>query len=390
MNVVTINKDRIKYLLSLHKMTMDEFLFAVSKGLKTALTWEDIYCDTLPVNTLKRVDAVFKRGLFYYADPETPRISKSASVFFRKESFGSDLNLGSRQRVREFEDLKTRLNTISKMSDVTLRRMLPICDERSNPRDVAFAVRNKVLPAFTNLKRDFLKNFINKLGEQNVIVFEFVDTSNKKEKANVDGFYLSPNAIVLKRRQDSFSREIFTLAHELGHYLLNQEEIEEVDIVSFSRQDAPLSVVENWCNAFAFYLLIGKENALLLDSISQFDGSNDYGHDLVRQISETTNISRLAIFTNLLFQRKLSYDAYQNIKDEILEELRVRDARKALQKEMDKLNGIKPQGRNPQPIQADIVKDIFSVALSSGVIGEQEYCKAMRIKPSEINAFRYL
>lgn len=390
MNVVTINKDRIKYLLSLHKMTMDEFLFAVSKGLKTALTWEDIYCDTLPVNTLKRVDAVFKRGLFYYADPETPRISKSASVFFRKESFGSDLNLGSRQRVREFEDLKTRLNTISKMSDVTLRRMLPICDERSNPRDVAFAVRNKVLPVFTNLKRDFLKNFINKLGEQNVIVFEFVDTSNKKEKANVDGFYLSPNAIVLKRRQDSFSREIFTLAHELGHYLLNQEEIEEVDIVSFSRQDAPLSVVENWCNAFAFYLLIGKENALLLDSISQFDGSNDYGHDLVRQISETTNISRLAIFTNLLFQRKLSYDAYQNIKDEILEELRVRDARKALQKEMDKLNGIKPQGRNPQPIQADIVKDIFSVALSSGVIGEQEYCKAMRIKPSEINAFRYL
>ena len=64
--------------------------------------------------------------------------------------------------------------------------------------------------------------------------------------------------------------------------------------------------------------------------------------------------------------------------------------RKALQKELDKQNGIKTQGRNPQPIQADIVKDIFSVALSSGVIGEQEYCKAMKIKPSEINAFRYL
>ena len=110
----------------------------------------------------------------------------------------------------------------------------------------------------------------------------------------------------------------------------------------------------------------------------------------MKQISETTNISRLAIFTNLLLQRKLSYNAYQNIKDEILEELRERDARKALQKELDKQNGIKTQGRNPQPIQADIVKDIFSVALSSGVIGEQEYCKAMKIKPSEINAFRYL
>ena len=390
MNMVTINKDRIKYLLSLHKMTTEEFLSAVSKNLKTALTWEDIYCDTLPINTLKRVDSVFKKGLFYYADPETPKISKSVSVFFRKDSFETDLNLGSRQRVREFEDLKTRLNTISKMSDVTLKRKLPIYNEHSNPRDVAFAVRNKVLPDFTSVKRDFLKNFINKLGEQNVIVFEFVDTSNRKEKANVDGFYISPNAIVLKRRQDSFSREIFTLAHELGHYLLNKEEIEEVDVVAFTRQDTSLSVVENWCNAFAFYLLIGQDNATLLDSISRFDGSNDYGHDLVKQISETTNISRLAIFINLLLQRKLSYNAYQNIKDEILEELRERDARKALQKELDKQNGIKTQGRNPQPIQADIVKDIFSVALSSGVIGEQEYCKAMKIKPSEINAFRYL
>ena len=307
-----------------------------------------------------------------------------------RERGRGQLRCRSRQRVREFEDLKTRLNTISKMSDVTLKRKLPIYNEHSNPRDVAFAVRNKVLPDFTSVKRDFLKNFINKLGEQNVIVFEFVDTSNRKEKANVDGFYISPNAIVLKRRQDSFSREIFTLAHELGHYLLNKEEIEEVDVVAFTRQDASLSVVENWCNAFAFYLLIGQDNATLLDCISRFDGSNDYGHDLVKQISETTNISRLAIFTNLLLQRKLSYNAYQNIKDEILEELRERDARKALQKELDKQNGIKTQGRNPQPIQADIVKDIFSVALSSGVIGEQEYCKAMKIKPSEINAFRYL
>ena len=51
--------------------------------------------------------------------------------------------------------------------------------------------------------------------------------------------------------------------------------------------------------------------------------------------------------------------------------------------------GIEVKGRNPQPIRADIVKGIFSVALSSGVIGEREYCQAMRIKPTEINEFRY-
>lgn len=390
MGCVTINKERILFLLSLHKMTEEEFLSAAGKGLKSPLTWKDVYCDSIPLNTLKRIDSVFNKGLFYYADPETPQRKKEVSVFFRKETFETELNLGSRQRVREFEDLKSRLNTISKLSDVKLKRKLPFVDETSDPREVAFNLREKVLPEFSSVKRDFLKNFINKLGDNHVIVFEFVDTSNKKEKANVDGFYLSPNAIVLKRRQESFSREIFTLAHELGHYLLNKEEVEEVDIVSFSRNDASISSVERWCNTFAYYLLLGQENAMLLDSISYFDGQNDYGHDLIQQISENTNLSRLAIFTNLLVQKKLSYNSYLNIKEEMDEQWKEREARKARQKELDKANGVKIQGRNPHPIRAEIVKDIFTVALSSGVIGEQEYCKAMKIKPTEINAFRYL
>ena len=378
MRLVSINKGRIKYLLSLYKMTVDEFMCIATKRLKKPFTWEDVYRDRIPLTVLKRVDKVFQKGLFYYTDPETPEKRKSVSVFFRKTTFGTELNLGSRQRVREFEDLKTRLNTISKLSDVTLKRKLPVTKLSSNPREVAFSLREQVLPTFTDNKRDFLKNFINKLGEQNIFVFEFVDVKNKKEKANVDGFYLCPNAIVLKRIQESFSREIFTLAHELGHYLLNQEEIEEVDITKLSCQDVPISAVEKWCNTFAYFLLLGKENAELLDKIPMFNAQNDYGHETIKRISKETNLSRLAIFTNLLIQKKLSYDSYMNIKEEMEEQWQQRQLRKALQKEMDKANGIEVKGRSPQPIRAEIVEDVFSVALSSGVIGELEYCKVMK------------
>lgn len=378
MRLVSINKGRIKYLLSLYKMTVDEFMCIATKRLKKPFTWEDVYRDHIPLTVLKRVDKVFQKGLFYYTDPETPEKRKSVSVFFRKTTFGTELNLGSRQRVREFEDLKTRLNTISKLSDVTLKRKLPVTKLSSNPREVAFSLREQVLPTFTDNKRDFLKNFINKLGDQNIFVFEFVDVKNKKEKANVDGFYLCPNAIVLKRIQESFSREIFTLAHELGHYLLNQEEIEEVDITKLSCQDVPISAVEKWCNTFAYFLLLGKENAELLDKIPMFNAQNDYGHETIKRISKETNLSRLAIFTNLLIQKKLSYDSYMNIKEEMEEQWQQRQLRKALQKEMDKANGIEVKGRSPQPIRAEIVEDVFSVALSSGVIGELEYCKVMK------------
>ncbi|HBN01277.1 MAG TPA: hypothetical protein DD383_01385, partial [Rikenellaceae bacterium] len=385
MKLITINKERIKYLLSLFKMTAEELLRDAGKGLKKPLLWEDVYRDSIPLNTLKRVDSVFHKGLIYYVDPETPKMNKEVSVFFRKESFEANLSFGARLRVREFEDLKTRLNTISKLSDVRLRRTLPSCTLKDNPCEVAYSIRDLVLPVFTAEKRTFLRNFINKLGEMNVMVFEFVDIKQKKYKANVDGFYLSPNAIVLKRRQESFSREIFTLAHELGHYLLNKEEIEEVDVTALT--NLKISDVERWCNMFSYHLLIGKEQAGKLDAVRTFDASNDYGHDLVKEISQETNVSRLAIFTNLLVQKKLSYESYVDIKEELENQWREKEVRIARKRELERESGSVSQGRNPQPIRAEIVKDIYTVALSSGVIGEQEYCKALKIKPESINAF---
>ena len=312
MEYVSINKERIKYLLSLYKMTVDELLCVATKGLKNPFTWQDVYQDQIPLNVLKRIDRVFRKGLFYYADPVTPVKTKSASVFFRKTTFGADLNLGARQRVREFEDLKNRLNTLSKLSD-----------------------------------------------------------------------------IALERRQESFSREIFTLAHELGHYLLDREEVEEVDLAVLPRPEAPISAVETWCNTFAYYLLLGAEKAAELDALPAFEAQNNYGHESIARISRETNLSRLAIYTHLLFQKRLSYTAYQDIRDEMEAEWQQRQLQKAQQREQDKEMGIEVKGRNPQPIRADIVKGIFSVALSSGVIGEREYCQAMRIKPTEINEFRY-
>lgn len=205
----------------------------------------------------------------------------------------------------------------------------------------------------------------------------------------MDGFYIHPNAIVLRRMQKSFSREIFTLAHELGHYLLDREEIEQVDVAAMSRPDVLVSEVERWCNTFAYFLLLGEDMAKVLDSIPLFDWRNDYGHDLVKQISIETNLSRLAIFTNLLVQKKMSYRHYLDIKSEMEGQWRQKEYEREIKKAEDKAKGIETQGRTPQPIRADIVADIFTLALSGGVIGEQEFCKGMDIEPKEINKFVY-
>ena len=386
---IEYNKHRVEYLLSLFKMTVGELLSSINKDLKTPITWEDIDSDEIELNHLKRIDKVFKKGLLYYYDPAVPVKDKKVSVFFRKESFTTELNIGARKRVREFEDLKTQISAISIMSKFDLKRALRTYSVKENPREVAFSLRETLLPAFISDKREFLKSYINKLGKYNILVFEFVDTFNKKEKANIDGFYIEPNAIVLKRNQDALSREIFTLSHELGHYLLKQEDVDELDFAKVTDQNNDLSDVENWCNQFAYYLLLGEENAKKLEAIAQYDYRVDYGHELVAGISRQTNLSRLAIFTNLFLQHRMTFNDYSNVREDLHEQYLARKEKEKLDRENRKAAGEKVSGRNPKPIQSDLVYDIYNVALNKGVVSEYEYCTALNIKPNDISRVFY-
>ena len=387
---IEYNKNRVRYLLSLYKMTVNELLSSINNDLKTPITWADIDQDEIEINHLKRIDKVFNKGLLYYSDPSTPRKDKGISMFFRKKGFTTELNIGAKKRVREFEDLKTQISAVCKLSRFKITRKLPTFTIDDDPKTIAFSLRTTLLPTFTSNKREFLKGFINKLGDNNVLVFEFVDTPNKKEKANIDGFYIEPNAIVLKRNQDSFSREIFTLAHEVGHYLLQREEVDEIDFAKITEGATSLSDVESWCNSFAYNLLLGATNAAKLDSIAAYDFHVDYGHDMIDAISKNTNLSRLAIFTNLFLQHKMSFADYSNIRDDLHKQwMKRKEAERLLKREQEKASGVQSKGRTPKPIQSNLVADIYNYALNRGVVTEYEYCSVLNIKPNDISKIFY-
>ena len=386
---IEYNKYRVQYLLSLFKMTVDELLSSINKNLKIPITWTDIDSDEIEMNYLKRIDKVFKKGLLYYYDPTVPVKDKSVSVFFRKESFTTELNIGARKRVREFEDIQTQISAISIMSKFDLKRILRTYSVKQNPREIADSLRNTLLPAFNSDKREFLRNYINKLSEFNILVLEFVDTFNKKEKANIDGFYIQPNSIVLKRNQDALSREIFTLSHELGHYLLNKEDIDELDFAKVTDKNTKISDIEYWCNQFAYYLLLGEENAKKLESRTLYDYHVDYGHDLIAGISRETNLSRLAIFTNLFLQHRMTYSDYSNVREDLHQQYLERKEKERLDRESRKAAGEKVVGRSPKPIRSNLVYNIYNYALNKGVVSEYEYCQALNIKPNEISRVFY-
>ena len=378
------NIERLKYLLTLLKMSVEELLPLISEGLTKPITKEQILNSNIELGHLKRIDKIFNKGIHYYLDPKSPDVSKDASIFFRKTKFDVDLSLGARKIVNHFEEFKISLSAIAELSDIKFNRILPVFTINNTPKNVANEIRKLINPEFKIKDKDFLTEFIKKLAEKNILVFEFVETWNKKERANIDGFFLKPNVIVLKRQQISFKREIFTLAHELGHYLLNEEEIDQIDYQDFVNQK--LSKIESWCNEFAFYFLSG-EFEKIIETIDNSTAHNDYNIELIQSISEKTHLSRIAIFTKLLLLNKISPSNYKKVKEGFEEDFRIKNEELKKKRELDKQNGINPGGSTPIPIKSPLLISTIQTAFYEGVINEYEFCKRLNIKPDKIDSF---
>lgn len=376
---------RLNHLLNLYGISAKELSEKISKGLKNPITEKDIFSPEIKVNHLKRIDSFFDKGLHYYLDPKAPETSKEASVFFRKDKFNSELNIGARKVVNEFEEFKISLSAISKLSDLKIDRLFKYYSVTDDPKSVAKEIRKILYPTFTSDLKEFLKGLISKLAEYNILVFEFVETWNKKDKANIDGFFLSPNVIVLKRQQTSFRREIFTLCHELAHYLLNEEEIEKLDYQYIGRTD--LSKIERWCNDFAYCFLVG-EYYNLIESINTADSTNDYEFETIKEISRKTNLSQIALFTRLLFEKKISQSNYNKIKIDFEEQFQAKIEAEKGQRELDKQRGIEQRGSTSQPIKSPLLISTLQTAFYEGILNEYEVCKRLKIKPDKL--YKYI
>ena len=367
----------------MYRMDVQEFLEKISAGLKNPITKEDVFGNEIKVSYLKRIDKIFEKGVHYYLDPKAPEKSKEASVFFRKQNFQNDeLNLGTIKIVNQFEELKLSLSAIAKLSDLDFKRKIKKYSISDNPREIALKARKVLYPKFDNNRRNFLKALISSLATKNIMVFEFIETWNKKEKANIDGFYLKPNMIVLKRHQ-SFSREIFTLAHELGHYLLDEEEIEEINYSVYNKN---LSAIERWCNDFAFFFLAGKYSDSL-DKLEKASSKNDYHHDFIENISKITHLSQLSLFTRLLYKGQISKANYTLVREEFEEFFRKKQEEKEREKQLLKEQGIKQRGSVAKPIPSPLFVSTIQTAYYEGVLNEYEVCKKLNIKSEKLEKY---
>ncbi|MFT3908307.1 MAG: ImmA/IrrE family metallo-endopeptidase [Ferruginibacter sp.] len=386
---VTINLNRLDHLMTLFRMSKGELLHIIGGKLVRGINEKDIFGGEIKLSDLKKIDKIFDKGLSYYIDPSDPIKSREESIFFRKDDFNAALNLGARQIVNRFEEEKIAFSTLTKLADIEFTRTIPFFKITDNPKKVANDLRERLYPVFTTDKREFLKLFIEKLSENNILVFEFVENHNKIQRANINGFYLEPDVIVLKRNQKSLSREIFTLAHELAHYLLNEEEID--NNIDFEKLDfGNLSVIERWCNDFAYFFLAGRYDNDFV-TIPYANASNDYQHEKVGFLSSRTHLSSLALYTRMLLSHMISPADYAQVRDDIYAQISQREAAEKILLEKQKQKAL-DEGRvliipGPKPIISPLYSNTMQVALNAGLISEAEFCKKLNINPLKIDNY---
>ncbi len=381
---ITINPRRIKYQMKLFGLSKEELLKKISEKLKNPIKEQEIFNDNIKESHLKKIDRIFDKGLSFYTDPNEPKEENKASIFFRKTNFNSTISLEDRKVVSKMETRIRSLSALSKLSNYKLSKKLDKSSLTDPPQEVAIQIRKKIYPIERNIPkdRDFLKTLINNFAEHNILVLEFIEYPNQKDRANIDGFFLTPNNIVIKRQQRSFKREIFTLIHELGHYLLTKEELDEQPF-DIKTNHGSLNDVEKWCNDFAFTFLSADFEEELQDIFKQ---DPNYDNQQIKTYSQKYHISRLAIFTRLFTQETISWDKYSSFKRKLKDEYKAIEEKKQLEKIKETM-GRQNKGRSPRPIYSPPEKEIYRNAYFKGVIGEYEVLS--HFKEKYIDKFIY-
>ncbi|MDC3221559.1 ImmA/IrrE family metallo-endopeptidase [Gammaproteobacteria bacterium] len=388
MDTIDINLDRLDYLLELFNYSQDDFLRLLNEGRKNALKKADVFNSHIKLSLLKKIDNdYFKQGLNFYTNPVNLVKDDKASIFFRKPQFNTELTLADHQKVLEVEKEIRNVTTLAKLSDFSfIERKVKVARSSDDPRLIANQVRDLLFPQGTYTEdKKFLTALINKLGEFNIFVFEILEHHNAKHKMSLDGFFIYPNVIGIKRQQYSFKREIFTLAHELGHYMLDEEEIDQPVVGQKSSSD-----IEKWCDAFAFAFICPIKVREELNSITEAN----LDVERISTISQQLHISRLALYTQLAVNKQISWGKYKDLKLELHKD----HQNKAFERELDKqrkkelaaLTG-KPQGGgSPKPIYSELEKKVYRYAFLSGVVEEYDILKHFRIsKSTSIDRFVY-
>jgi Zn-dependent peptidase ImmA (M78 family) len=367
--VLSWNKNRLEYLLDAFGMSLTELVDKINLSRpRKPIEASELTADRVRISVLKSVDRLFKKGLFFYL-MEDVKYRENKSVFFRKEKFNAELDFYTKSIVMKHEEDLALLSSYAAICDIETGRTLKKFTTKADPAKVAMLPEIAALrPNKIKKEKQWIENLCNKLADVNIDVREISEPHNRKDKLSVNGFFIAPNLIVSKY-EGNRRRQAFTIAHELGHYLL---ESEDFDLLNDANA-AGTNKVENWCNDFAFYFLAG-ENASLIEKSTVLKGL-DATVELVDRLYELTMLSKAAICYRLMKYNRITRPMYSKALDRF--DKRTKE---------EKIEGIRHY-TSATPIISPYLSGIVKVAYDIGAVELHELPGLLHTRPKIIRKY---
>ena len=303
-----INLERIRSSAAAHQLSL-ESLFNKLNIADSTLTSLNESSSGLTYTQLNRIAKHLNRGVLYFMESGQVEESSLQSPQFRSLQ-NQKPELSRRVRII-IENIERYRNIYISLKENIQDNAAPFSPGQisENPEEAAIAARNwlKINPdnSFTDTR--------NAIENANILVFRsngYAGQWQLPAEDDVLGFslYFDLLPIIFVRKQDNEARQLFTLAHELGHLLLHEDHF-----IDGEREFSSSLITEVEANSFAGHFLVPTEFLQEIEDRLKPSSATDYSSWL------DTYAKRWAVSTETILRRlldvgRLTESEYANYK----------------------------------------------------------------------------
>lgn len=295
--------------------TLEEVARKMGKDVSVIASWEAGESYPTYLQLEKLAYQIYKRPVALFFFPEPPDECDPAGEFrtlpeFEIENLSADTRLALRQ-AKAMQIALAELNGGVNPSVSKLLRGLRI-GPKGDPGTIAGEVRDylgitlEIQRSWKNTE-EALKRWRSAIQDNGIFVFK-----RSFRQKDISGFCLGDDEfpVIYLNNSTSYSRQIFTLFHELGHLLLRSNGITKKDDRFIDTLAGRAEWIEKNANRFAAEFLVpaGELEALLGDAGSIMDAVPEY--------AARYKVSREVILRKCLDKGLINRDTYLNKADE--------------------------------------------------------------------------
>ncbi len=307
-----VNPDVIRWAREKAGFTIEEISLKLNKKASIIEEWENGI--SLPTyNQLEDLAYRFYKrplAIFFFPDPPTEEdLEKSFRTMPNVEIENISPNV--RYLIREAEYLQITLNDINNQKNPFDKNIF---------KDISVSINSNVVSVIEEIRRyleiglndqiawksnyEALNNWRDAIEKSGIFIFK-----NAFKQDDISGFclYDSEFPIIYLNNSNSFSRQIFTIFHELFHLLLKSNDISKNTNEYLSLLSGDELQIEILCNKFASHFLVPPQD---------FDSRIPQGQidiKIIEKLAKLYHVSREVISRNFLNRGLLTQYEYEEL-----------------------------------------------------------------------------